>query len=187
AGLADEVAAFGCLVSETPMTVEPQAGMFHARNRLISGLARAVVVVESGERSGTLITVGHAAEQGREVFAVPGNVDSAASAGTLKLIRDGARMIRHAGDLLEDLGGIAPLIEPPGGAPAPGPAAAPAGPPPGLGASEQRVWDCLGERRHIDALVRELGMSVPELSRLLMGMEVKKLLRRLPGNWYERC
>ncbi|MCS7021882.1 MAG: DNA-processing protein DprA [Gemmataceae bacterium] len=96
----------GCLLSETPMQTPPQAGMFPARNRLISGLSQAVVLVEAGERSGALITAQHALEQGRELFAVPGSVDNPACAGCLALLRQGARLIRNVQDLLEDLQGL---------------------------------------------------------------------------------
>lgn len=124
AGLADEVAAAGALVTEAAMRMEPMAGMFPARNRIISGLSRAVVVVEADEQSGALHTARHATDQGREVFAVPCPVDSVASGGCLRLIRDGAKLVRHAGDVLEDLESLPPLVEEP-------PAAA--GPPPPAG------------------------------------------------------
>ncbi|HEY2784189.1 MAG TPA: DNA-processing protein DprA, partial [Fimbriiglobus sp.] len=100
ADLAEEVAAHGALISETPMAGEPLPGMFPARNRIISGLSRAVVIVEANARSGALITATHALEQGREVFAVPGPVDSPASAGCLELIRKGARLVRSVDDIL---------------------------------------------------------------------------------------
>jgi len=182
--LAERVAASGALISETPMAMAPQPGMFHARNRLISGLALGVVVVEANERSGTLITAGHAAEQNRELFAFPGNVDSAASGGTLALIRNhGAKLIRNIDDLLEDLQRF-PTTPPP-----PEPSAeqpAEAGPPPGMDEAQGRAWAFLTEVRHFDVLMREMAMTVPELTRVLMGMEMKKWVRRLPGNQYER-
>jgi DNA processing protein len=184
-GLADEVAANGALVTETPLLMEPQRGMFHARNRLISGLAGAVVIIEANDRSGALITARHAAEQGRDVFAVPANVDSSHSAGSLRLLRDGAKLIRDADDLLEDLGG---LRTSPRGAIAAGLAAAPAPPaaPPALDSLQQRVWDFLTERRHADEITRGLGLPAGELSKLLLTMEMKKLIRRAPGSMYER-
>lgn len=195
ADLAAEVATRGALVTETPMTVAPQPGMFPARNRIISGLSRAVIVVEANAKSGALITATHAGEQGREVFAVPGAVDSAASAGCLELIRKGARLIRNADDVIEDLKGIAAAdfahLERPrrGGSPATEapPVEVSAPPPlPALDAVQQRVYDALGAKRHADELVRELGMPAGELSRTLMQLELKKVVRRLPGNFYER-
>jgi DNA processing protein len=197
--LADEIAARGALVTETPMTVEPQPGMFPARNRIISGLSRGVIVVEANAKSGALITATHAGEQGREVFAVPGPVDGGASAGCLELIRKGARLVRSADDVIEDLKGIAAAdfshlsnaerprrngfeTRPAAEAPRP-PEPAPL---PALEAAQQRVYDALGAKRHADELVRELGVSAGELSRTLMQLELKKVVRRLPGNFYER-
>jgi DNA processing protein len=183
--LASEVAAAGALLSEAAMEMEPMAGMFPARNRIISGLARGVVIVEANEKSGALITAHHAAEQGREVFAVPGPVDSPASEGTLALLRQGAKLVRHADDILEDLNGIAPLTPPAEGRPA-GPAPV-REMPPGLNEVEQRIWDFLaGQPRHIDEMARELGLPVPQLSGTLMMLEMKKVVRRLPGNQFER-
>ena len=92
--LANEVQQAGALLTEATMEQQPLPDMFPARNRLISGLSKGVVIVEAAEKSGALITARHAAEQGREVFAVPGPVDSPSSAGCLKLIRDGAKLIR---------------------------------------------------------------------------------------------
>jgi DNA processing protein len=175
--LAEEVRAAGALVSESAMLMEPMAGMFPARNRIISGLSRAVIVVEANERSGALITAHHAAEQGREVFAVPGPVDSPASLGSLRLIRQGAKLIRHADDVLEDLRGIAPLVD--------------SGQkeviPPGLDDGQRRIWELLADgSRHIDEMARELVVPIADLGGALMLLEMKKVVRRLPGNLYER-
>jgi DNA processing protein len=187
----------GCLISETTMAQDPQPGMFPARNRIISGLSRAIIVIEADIRSGALITATHAAEQGREVYAVPGPVDAASSAGCLDLIRRGARLVRSADDVLEDLKGISvadyreaadserrgvsPPVQPENTKPVPE-----APPPPVLDATQQRVFDALATRRHADELSRELAMSIAELSRTLMQLEFKKLVRRMPGNLYER-
>lgn len=199
ADLAREIAAGrGCLVSETPMGMDPQPGMFPARNRIISGLSRAVIVVEANARSGAIITARHAAEQGREVYAVPGRVDDPTSAGCLELVRGGARLVRTADDVIEDLRGIAPL-EPanrrrqPAGGPAtpvhrpPADAGGSPDPPlPPLSEVERRVYDALAARRHADELARELGLPVADLSRTLMQLELKRVVRRQPGNYYER-
>jgi DNA processing protein len=193
ADLAERIVLQGALMSETPMTVDPQPGMFPARNRIVSGLCRAVVVVEANARSGALITASHGAEQGREVFAVPGNADSAASAGCHELIRKGARLVQSADDVLEDLRGIAvpdpparrdgPAASPPS---PPSPPPPPPGPPPNLEPVQQQVWDLLASTRHADDLSRELGLSAGEMAVLLMKMELAKVIRRLPGNQYER-
>jgi DNA processing protein len=194
ADLAEQVVAHGAVLTETPMSVDPQPGMFPARNRIISALSRGIVVVEANERSGALITATHAAEQGREVFVVPGNVDSPASAGCLELLRKGARLVRTADDILEDLQGLS-LPDPPRTRlrstqptlpmePASPPT--PIVPPPGMDDKQLQLWSALSEPKHADTLARELGMPSPELTRMLMTMELKKLIRRLPGNNYER-
>jgi DNA processing protein len=182
--LADAVARSGALITETPMQMEPQAGMFPARNRLISALSLGVVVVEANERSGALITARHALEQNREVFAVPGPVDAAASAGCLGLIRAGAKLVRHADDVMEDLHGIGVAPGPSATKPTSAPVAAS---PPEMNELERSVWDALaGGPVFVDQMVLSLALGVPELTRALMGMELKRLIRRLPGNRYER-
>jgi len=178
AELAAEVAASGALVTESCMLMEPMATLFPARNRIISGLSRAVVVIEAAEKSGALISARLAAEQGREVFAVPGAVDSAASLGSHQLLRKGAKLVRHAADILEDLEALPALVEDN----APPSMSAPAN----LSPQEQRIWDALAEKRMVDDLTQELGMPIQDLTRTLMAMELRKVVRRLPGNWYER-
>jgi DNA processing protein len=186
--LAEEVVNSGCLFTETPMTVPPQPGMFPARNRIISGLAQGVVIVEAGDKSGALITAEHAAIQGREVFAVPANADNAPSAGSLRLLREGARLVRDADDILEDLAGLS-RVEPPRLAKATTANLSPRAPvvPPGLDDSQRRVWELLGDgSQHVDELVRATSVPVAQLNGLLMMLEMKKIVRRLPGNMYER-
>ena len=102
------MAAAGALVSESPPRVAAPGGRLPATEPLISGMSLGVIVVEAAERSGALITARHAMEQGREVFAVPGNVDSRTSRGCHQLIRDGAKLVESADDVLEELG---PLVE----------------------------------------------------------------------------
>ncbi len=181
AELAAEVASRGALITESCMLMEPMATLFPARNRIISGLSRAVVVIEAAEKSGALITARLAAEQGRQVFAVPGPVDSAASAGTLQLLRKGATLVRHADDILEDMRELPSLVE----------EQTPLFPaeaqmPTGLDDLQQKIWTALAERRMVDDLTVELALPIHELTRQLMTLELKKVIRRLPGNWYER-
>jgi DNA processing protein len=104
ADLAEEVAAHGAVISEAAPTMPPLAGMFPQRNRIISGMALGVIVVEAADRSGALITAKHAMEQGREVFAVPGQIDNPASSGPHRLLRDGAKLVTCVDDVLEELG-----------------------------------------------------------------------------------
>lgn len=184
-GLAAEVAASGALISEAAMAMEPMAGMFPARNRIISGLSRGVVIVEAATRSGALITAEHAAEQGRPVFAVPGPVDSEASGGTNALIREGAVLVRSAEDIIEELEGVSASVA---RSAAHKSAAPPAAPPPGLDETQRRVWDFLaGPPRHQDEMVQNLGVPVSQLSGVLLALEMKRVVKRLPGNRYERC
>jgi DNA processing protein len=176
ADLALEVHAARAMISEASIAMEPLVASFPNRNRLISGLSLSVVVVEAAERSGALITPSRAGDQGRTVFAVPGPVDSAASGGTNDLIRKGAILIRSADDIREELEGVQA-----------GAAPVQAEPPPALDDVQMRVWQFLAEKPcHMDELTRHLGLTVPEVARTLMVLEMKKVVRRLPGNVYER-
>jgi DNA processing protein len=142
-------------------------------------------------------------EQGREVFAAPGAVDSPASAGCLELIRSGARLVRSADDILEDLKGIAvaeykgPGIRDQESVKTgdqtqaqrklfPDEAENSSEPPPNLDPVQRQIFDLLASRRHADELAREAGLAVGELSRVLTQLELKRVVRRLPGNSYER-
>ncbi|HEV8062862.1 MAG TPA: DNA-processing protein DprA [Gemmataceae bacterium] len=175
ADLARDVQAAGALITESPLLMEPMAGMFPARNRLISGMCRAVVVVEAAARSGALITASHAADQGRHVLACPGPVDSLASSGTNALIRDGAILARGIEDVLEELEGVK-VAKPASTTPAPN-----------LEGLHKQLWDLLGDKpRHIDDLVESSQVSLPQVAGALVLLEMKKHLRRLPGNLYER-
>ncbi len=184
--LARQVEASGAVLTETSMDQEPLAGLFPVRNRIISGLSKIVVLVEAAQKSGALITASHAAEQGRTVMAVPGPVEAASSGGCHELIRKGAVLCRTVEDILEELHGVSAMAvaqrqaasaEPP----------PPPGPPPGLEDSQRRIWELLTEACHLDQLVQRSGLSVPQVSGALMMMEMRKIVRRLPGNRYERC
>ena len=174
--LAEEVVTAGALLTEASMHMEPMAGMFPARNRLISGLSRGVVVIEAAERSGALITASHAADQGRPVFAVPGLMDSPSSAGVHQLLRKGAILIRGVEDILEELEGVRPATKP-----------VQRQPPSVLDDTQRRIWEFLKDQpKHIDEMAQQLGLPVSQLAGALLMMEMKKIARRLPGNQYER-
>jgi DNA processing protein len=187
--LARQVETSGAVLSEANMEQTPLAGLFPVRNRIISGLSKVVVLVEAAEKSGALITASHAADQGRTVMAVPGPADASSSGGVNELIRKGAVLCRGVEDVLEELHGVSAMaMAEKKAASAPAAPPAPSGPPPGLDETQRRLWESLaGQPRHLDELVQKLGLTVPQVSGALMLMEMKKVVRRLPGNRYERC
>ena len=132
--------------------------------------------MEAAERSGALITARQAVEQGRAVFAVPGPVDSPASGGTHLLIRQGAVLTRGVEDILEELEGVSATAK-----------ETPPSAPPGLDDSQRRLWELVKEQpQHVDELARQLKRPIHEVTGALMMLEMKKAVRRLPGNLYER-
>ncbi|MSR32414.1 MAG: DNA-protecting protein DprA [Gemmataceae bacterium] len=181
--LAEEICQNGAILAETPMKQPPLAGMFPARNRIISGLSKAVVLVEAAEKSGALVTATHAAEQGRTVMAVPGPVDSPSSGGTHALIRKGAILVRNADDVLEELGSFSfqtgkttdPARETPQQEL-----------PPGLTPEETAICTALKTGAlSMDHLVNLAQVGVGPLTGILLGLEMKRLVRRLPGSRFE--
>lgn len=195
--LSQRIVTQGALITESVPSQEPLKGLFPARNRIISGLSRAVVIVQAAEGSGALITATHAAEQGRPVLAVPGPVDEEQHTGCHQLLRDGATLCRGVDDILEEIGGLQPRPNvtpsrersgPPSATSpaAPAPLAAPPRPVVKLNDEEQRVCTALEKvARSMDELVRETNLPVPRLSTVLMGLQMRKLVRQLPGNRYE--
>lgn len=167
----------GAVVTEYAFGSPPLREQFPARNRLIAGLSLGVVVVEAPTRSGALITATAAGEQGREVFAVPGDVTRPESHGCHALIKDGARLAECAEDVVEGLG-IA-LSAVPERAPMPVVTDLPTG--------EQALLEALSyEPRHVDEVVSRAGLAAAQVSAGLMMLEMKGLVRRLPGSTFVR-
>ena len=189
AELAAQIARQGCLISEQPMGCTPQTRHFPLRNRIVSGLSRAVVVVEAAAKSGSLITARNALDQGREVMAVPGHPFDARAAGCNMLLRDGATLVRHAGDVAEALGlqgGFAadlPVQPPP--LPGPLPAKRPLGE---VAALHDQILARLGPSPLAeDQLIRDLSLPPSVLTPALVSLELDGQITRSPGGLLSRA
>ena len=176
--LAAEVTTSGALLSEFPLGTAPLRLHFPRRNRIISGLSLGVVVVEAGVKSGALITAHHALEQGREVFAVPGRVHAQYSEGSNRLIKAGAKLVESWEDVLVEL---VPNLKG-------RKRARPAEPPrPELTADEQRLFDLLaGGPLHIDQLIVKSDWGGGRVAAVLVGLEMKEVVRQIKGKVFER-
>jgi DNA processing protein len=179
--LAERIVETGMICSEFPPGTLPERQNFPVRNRIISGLSLGVVIVEAGLRSGSLITARLALEQGREVFAVPGSIESFKSSGTHRLIKQGAKLVEQAQDILEEI-----------------PAASSGGPtlsteqdtsaPLSSFTSEQgKIWKALADGPvQVDPLARQTGLGMGSLLSQLLEMEIKGWVRQLPGKFFEK-
>jgi DNA processing protein len=179
AGLYQRISAQGAVISEFALGTRPLAFNFPARNRLIAGLSMGVVVVEATEKSGSLITAALAAEQGRDVFAVPGEVGSSRSRGAHRLIRQGAKLVERVEDIVEE---IAPQLMTSAGF-----AAQPRARtlPPHASEEARKVFALLVERPlHIDEVIQTSGLSSARVAEILLELELQGFLRQLPGKRY---
>ena len=174
----------GLLLTEYPPGESPKAGNFPRRNRLITALSRGVLVVEMSHRSGAQHTVGFALDQGRDVMAVPGPVGSQASEGTNQLIRDGARLVTSADEVLEEVHGVSEMARQRCGGTASSPSESTTPQPP-PSQDEARVLALLGVvPRHIDELARETGTGMGPLLATLLALELAGRIQPLPGQRY---
>ena len=215
--LAEKITASGALISEFPMGVKPKPRNFPRRNRIISGLTLGTVVVEASNRSGALITARLAGEQGREVFAVPGEIFSELSTGTHKLINNGAKLINTVDDLLNELPpyalnriqsdeqtsqmpgvGTESSQESPVEKSDPKPAAIQpptevqqpiqSAPPPGLTPDERTIFNAIeAPSSHIDTIVRTTQLPIGQVSSILLMLELKGIIQQLPGKQFAKA
>jgi len=177
--LFDAIAECGAVISEFPLGAVPEPWRFPPRNRLISGISLGVLVCQSPQASGALITAGYAAEQGKDTFAVPGNVDDERNRGCHKLIQDGALLVQDASDILRELGidtgedqesirQMALPIE-------------------SLNEQERDIAALLSlEPMPVDEIIEKTGLPAPMVSGTLTVLEMKNVVRRVPGNAYVR-
>jgi len=182
AGLCHRIAAQGAVVSEFPLDADPEPHHFPQRNRIISGMSLGTVVVEATLRSGSLITARMALEQNREIFAVPGSVNSYKSMGTHALIKEGAKLVTHVGDILEELPPMARRqTEPPDANPSR---------PKGvttLSGDEKIVFDALSPYpTHVDDLTRQVNIDAGRVAGILLTLELQGLVNQDPGKFFRR-
>jgi DNA processing protein len=173
APLAHDIALRGAVVSELVPGTPPNAIFFPQRNRIISGLSRAIVVIEAGEKSGSLITARCALDQGRDVLAVPGNILSGRNRGAHALLRDGARIVESADDILDELGLLPP---------------APAAAAPSRAVQADPVLACLttGEPCDLDTIAQRTGLHSSKLLPRLFDLELQGYVRRAGGGRFVR-
>lgn len=176
-----QIAENGCVLSEFSLNAAPEPRHFPMRNRIISGMSLGTVVVEAARNSGSLITARLASEQNREVFAVPGSIHAATARGAHDLIKQGAKLVEAADDILDE---IAPQLARPE-------ANATQAVPPGaldLSEPERRVLSAMDVYPvHIDQLSRGLDMGIGPLAALLSQLEIKGAVRQEPGKYFVRC
>lgn len=170
--LAEEVAQSGAVISEFPLDRKPDKTTFPIRNRIVTGLSTGVLVVEAGIKSGAMITARLAMEQGRNVFAVPGRIDSPLSSGTNGLIKQGAKLVENVGDILDEYEFLFPQSS----------AGAVRSEPVSMTDEERSVITLLEKgEMPVDLLIRETGMQAGMMSSLLVGLEMKRAVRMMPG------
>jgi DNA processing protein len=190
AALAERVVANGALISGLPMDAPPEANNFPPRNRIITGLCLGAVVVEAGRRSGALITARLTSEYNREVFAVPGRLDSATSVGTNAMIRDGqAKLITCLQDILDELGDVGRIMQQNAAGDGGDSAETPqqGAPPVRLTDPERLVFEAIADEPvRSDGIGRACGLNAGQVAAVLTSLQMKGLVRQLPGDLYVR-
>ncbi len=173
--LMEQIAGSGAVVTENPFGTPPEAGYFPARNRVISGLSRGTVIIEAAEDSGSLITANYTLQQGRRLFAVPGNIGSPNSRGTNSLIKQGALLVESAEDVLTGL--KLPRAQ--------DARDRETRPLPALPDDELTVYRRItNEPKHIDVIMNESGATAGRINAVLINLELKGLVKQLPGKYF---
>lgn len=175
------IAETGAVLSEFPFGRKADKQTFPMRNRVVTGMSEAIVIVESDVSGGAMITARFAGEQGRLLFAVPGRIDQPSSAGCHQLIRDGATLLTSVDDILNELNYLT------GMRPQPGPARTTDAPTVDLDADEQRIWECFrgGSMPTIDDLATQTGLAPAEISAALMMLELKRMVTKRADGTFE--
>ena len=180
ASLARDIMEKGLLVSEFPLGTQANRHSFPQRNRIISGLSLATLVVEAAARSGSLITARLAAEQGREVFAIPGSIHNPQTRGCHRLIRDGAKLVEQVGDITEELGSLLGFMLEQVGESKPGPST-------NLDREHRNLLETIAyDPVNLDALVQRSGLTIDKLSSMLLVLELNNLIQSAPGGCFVR-
>lgn len=179
--LAGLITEHGALISESPLDQKPRRGLFPQRNRVISGMCQGVIIIEATRRSGALHTARHAMEQGREVFALPGPVDSVTSEGCHDLIRDGVSLVRNVDDVLDQLGPLATPAKPHSDKTVHHPREMVLNP------QESEILNSISSiGTPVDDVVRSTQLDPSRVLATLTVLEMRRFVRRLPGNMVVR-
>lgn len=191
--IAERIRSQGAMISELPLGSPPRRQHFPSRNRIISGLSLAVLVIEAGLNSGTLITARKAAEQGRDVFALPGSLHNPMAKGCHRLIREGARLVETAADIMQELGPVAAELQMEIQQRLDRPDEVADRPTVSQGnllddSDYSTVWEVLGfDPKPVDMIIEQTGLSAREISSMLLIMELKGLVKKQGNGRYMRA
>lgn len=180
--LAEKIAEHGAIISEFSMKTPPDYRNFPPRNRIISGLSLGVLVVESALNSGSLITAQWALEQGKEVFAIPGNIDNVYSRGSHKLIKEGAKLVEDVSDIVQELGPVGEALNECGEPEVKDPRSIT------LNSQEKKIFSLLSSSPiDIDEIIQTTGLPTSVVSSTLMILEIRKLVKQLSGKRFVKA